>query len=485
MQTLDQRRWIRELCSAEVIPASVEQRPLSPDNTTLDHAAVPLMTYSQGPRAVVVLHAPQGARVLELAPGRPLVVGRQFPADVVADDRTLSRQHARFTWREGALHVEDLDSRNGTWVRDKAVKQAVLRSGETFRLGALVASAHVMEDPRAEHAAQVLQEAIVRDERMVALYQLVERIAPTTAPVLVLGETGTGKELIAQALHRHGPRRAQPFRVLNCPAIPKELAESMLFGHERGAFTGADKPAEGIFRAAHGGTLFLDEVGELSLANQAILLRALETKRIQPLGARREMDVDVRIVAATHRDLLKAVADGSFREDLYYRLNGVTLQVPPLRERQAEIAPLAERFLADAAQAWSITPRRLSAEIIAQLRAARWPGNVRQLRRAMEHALLVGTGEQVNVADLPPEPRADEPQAAALTTLPPPGEASEAQGDFKTRVREYETEMILDALDKAGGNQRAAARLLQIPLRTLTSKLELYSLRDRIKPKKR
>jgi DNA-binding NtrC family response regulator len=432
-------------------------------------------------RAIVVLHAAGEDRVVRLSGDRAITVGRQFPADVVLEERTLSRQHARFSLRDGELRVQDLDSRNGTWVNDKQVPQAVLRSGETLRLGSLVASVHLMS-PRAAAAdagGEAQRQPIVRNARMLELYERIDHIAPTLIPVLILGETGSGKELIAEALHQRSDRRDRPLRVVNCASIPQGLAESVLFGHERGAFTGAHRTADGLFQQADRGVLFLDEVGELSPATQALLLRAVETRTIQPVGSNRALRVDVRIIAATHRNLLKQAAEGGFREDLYYRLNGVTLHVPPLRERSDEIEPLAQRFLAEAARAWGQPLRRLDPALIERLTRLPWPGNVRQLRHVMEHALLACRGDVITERHLPAEllaaAQARPAALAAPASAPAPNDAD--AHDFKGRVRAYETRLILDALREVNGNQRAAARLLQIPLRTLAHKLNLYDIR--------
>jgi DNA-binding NtrC family response regulator len=218
---------------------------------------------------------------------------------------------------------------------------------------------------------------VVASDNMRRLYDLVARVARTTLPVLVLGETGSGKELVAHAVHQHSPRSKGPFKALNCATIPANLLESVFFGHERGAFTGADRQAPGIFEQAQGGTVFLDEVGELSAQAQAALLRVLETRRLVRVGGNREIEVDVRVVAATHRDLSAMVRAGTFREDLMFRLDALTLRVPPLRERKEEIAPLAELFLARASEQWGTGTKRLSEDARESLEAYAWPGNVR------------------------------------------------------------------------------------------------------------
>jgi DNA-binding NtrC family response regulator len=303
---------------------------------------------------------------------------------------------------------------------------------------------------------------------MLELQRVVERVAQRTIPVLLLGETGTGKEVIARELHRCSPRRGKPFVVVNCAAIPDGLVESTLFGCKRGAFTGADRDRPGAFVQAEGGTLFLDEVGELSAAAQAALLRALDSKRVCPVGDCHEIEVDARVVAATHRDLSAMKGQGSFRLDLYHRLNALTLELPPLRSRREEIAPLAEHFLLRAAHDSRTAVCRIEPEAMAKLVAYDWPGNVRELRNVIERAVALADAEAIRVADLP----------AALRDSPAGHEPHEREDGWKPRpqglrgeLRGFEATLIRDALARAGGNRRDAARLLKLPLRTFERKL--------------
>jgi DNA-binding NtrC family response regulator len=293
------------------------------------------------------------------------------------------------------------------------------------------------------------------------------RAAAANVPVLVLGETGVGKEHVAHALHRESPRRDRPFVVVNCAAIPASLLESTLFGHERGAFTGAAARAMGVFERASGGVLFLDEIGDLGSGAQIALLRAIETRRISRVGASLEIPVDVRIVTATHCDLEAMIEDGTFRQDLYYRLNGVALEVPPLRERQDEIAPLVQQFLLQATRDWGVRLREVTPDAMDHLRRCNWPGNVRQLRHAVERAALLATHETIGVADLPDYVVADaKPLAGAIATGPPILDLA-----LRQHLRRYERALIEEALRRAGGNRQAAAALLRIPLRTLFRKV--------------
>jgi DNA-binding NtrC family response regulator len=320
---------------------------------------------------------------------------------------------------------------------------------------------------------------------MLELQRVVERVASRPISVLVLGETGTGKELVARALHEHSPRGRGPLKIINCAAIPDHLTESLLFGHLRGAFTGAHRDQPGVFAQAHGGTLFLDEVGELSSAAQAALLRVLDTKRICPIGGARDQEVDVRVIAATHRDLALMAARGDFRLDLYHRLNSVVLQIPPLRERVEDIVPLFEHFLAGKELDSSARPR-VDHDTVARLLAYDWPGNVRELRNVAERALALFDGHSVRPEDLPLHVRSEEGQTrpahiraredAVVQSMP--SSASEAALDLRAVLRQQEIAIIREALRRSQGNQRRAAGLLRVPLRTLERKLRVLNVRS-------
>jgi DNA-binding NtrC family response regulator len=298
--------------------------------------------------------------------------------------------------------------------------------------------------------APVADDIIAVSESMREVVKAIGRLADSTATVLIEGETGTGKEIVARALHRFGSRAAHPFVAVNCAAIPAGLLESELFGHRRGAFTGAVADAPGSIRAADHGTLFLDEIGDMDAAMQAKLLRVLETREITPIGGNRPVSVDVRIIAATHRNLAQRVAEGKFREDLYYRLSVVPLHLPPLRERLADILPLAERFLGPA--------RRFSAGAAARLLAHPWPGNVRELRNAMERLAALGRGRFVEASELD-----------FLVLSRPPLELPAAT--LAEAVAQLEARMIREALEETRGNRAEAARRLGIHRQLLYEKL--------------
>ena len=297
----------------------------------------------------------------------------------------------------------------------------------------------------------------------------VDRIAGASISVLITGETGSGKEIVARRIHARSGRGARPLVAVNCGAIPAQLVESTLFGHERGAFTGAVERAQGVFEAAEGGTVFLDEVGELPAAAQAALLRVLETRRVVRVGSSRELVVDVRVVTATHRDLEAMSREGKFRLDLYYRLNAITLSVPPLRERPEDIAPLVSRFVLQANRANGRAVQGVDATALALLRGYQWPGNVRELRNAIERAVVIALDELITPEDLPNRVRA---RLAAPSPVVAPSD-----GSLRERLHRFEAALIQEALRAAGGDRNLAADRLDLPLRTLNHKIRNLHLK--------
>src|SRR5688572_28707544 len=308
---------------------------------------------------------------------------------------------------------------------------------------------------------------IGRSAPMERLFEQMKLVAPTRSTVLVIGESGTGKELVANALHRASPRRDERFLAINCGAIPSDILESELFGHERGAFTGAVSRKIGKFEIAHRGTLFLDEISELYPELQVKLLRVLEERQVMRVGGSDLIEVDFRLIAATNRDLEREVADGRFREDLYYRLKVVTLRIPPLRERVSDIQPLAEHFLGLFCQEHGKAPKRLSNETLEMLARYPWPGNVRQLRNVMESVVVFHQGEDVQPADLPVEVR------DSVTVSTTGGPVQSVVSGTRT-MADIERQAILETLNRTGGHRAKAADLLGIGLRTLQRKLKEY-----------
>ena len=325
-------------------------------------------------------------------------------------------------------------------------------------------SAKLAEQNERLAGERALSETVVfRSAPMSRLALLVARVAPRDVTILLSGESGTGKERVAEALVRASRRASRPFVRFNCAALTAELAEAELFGHSKGAFTGAQKARNGLFREANGGTILLDEIGELDLAMQAKLLRVLQEREVRPVGEDRAIPIDVRILAATHRDLPKLVAEGRFREDLYYRLKVVELRVPPLRDRIDDVAVLARVFLERFAARFGIASLRVPDELFARLATYAWPGNVRELENAME-SLVALSADGVLDLDLLP---------GASTSA---RSVSRAGLSLKQRVDAYERGLIVAALDETKGNRRAAARLLGTSRATLFDKLRKYEL---------
>ncbi|MBU2551999.1 MAG: sigma-54 dependent transcriptional regulator [Proteobacteria bacterium] len=310
---------------------------------------------------------------------------------------------------------------------------------------------------------------VARSPCMKDLLTLIDRMAQVKSPVLITGESGTGKELVARALHRAGPRRDQPFVPVNCGAIPDQLLESELFGHVRGAFTDARQDRAGLFREADRGTLFLDEVGELPLALQVKLLRALQEDEVRPVGGAASVRVDLRIVAATARDLAAEVGQGRFREDLYYRLNVLPLSIPPLRERKADVPLLIDHFLIALSARMSRRRPDLDPAAAQALIDYSWPGNVRELENLIERLLVLVHKPVIEPGDLPPHILAGGVPPTATPNRP-------ADLDLKARLRDVEAEVIRMALEETGGNRSEAARRLKISYPSLLTKIKAYGL---------
>jgi two-component system response regulator AtoC len=414
-----------------------------------------------------------------------ITVGRAETSDVRIDDLQASRAHARLIIGD-KLFVEDLGSVNGTRVRDRLIgrgEKTPIQSGETISIGSSVLIIHVRSRQAAEPAAadgptytnaSLSPSALGREDAMQGIYRLAELTAAGTINVLILGETGVGKEVMAETIHRLSPRRLGPSVCLNCAALSEGLLESELFGHEKGAFTGAVAAKPGLLETAESGTVFLDEVGEMPAATQAKLLRVLETREVTRLGSVRPRRIDVRFIAATNRDLEAEATRGTFRRDLYYRLSGVSIRIPPLRERRGEIRPLAETFLRQICQELRRSQPGLSGEAVAALEANDWPGNIRELKNVIERAVLLCSGPIIGTEHLPQGRRAPivAPAGPAESTGPrprydTPNLSTDQQGD---RLR------IMEALASCAGNQSRAAKLLGIPRRTFVARLDRYQI---------
>ena len=440
-----------------------------------------LKTTQPAPEAVVVrgdlLLAVGGGQLLSQPIERDvLVIGRDPSCDFVIDHPSLSRRHAQLRLEGGAATVQDLGSTNGTRVAGQVRHGGApvsLRDQASFQIGpfsfVMVSRRHVSQvSATGRHQLRVI------DPDLRALPGVVREFARTDANLLIVGETGVGKDVLATSLHEASGRTG-PLLTINCAALSESLLENELFGHERGAFTGAVARSAGLIESAAGGTLFLDEIGELPLATQAKLLRVVERREVLRLGGTRAITVDVRFVAATNRDLRAEVARRAFREDLFYRLDGVTLELPPLRERPGMIAPLALGFLARASGA---PAARLASEVLTALEAYPWPGNVRELKAVIERAVVLARSGPIAVRHLGLAPTA--PMRRVETTPPPlavvptpprdPAVAEVPDLDDEDRAR------IVDALERCAGNQTRAAQMLGISRTTLVTKLRIYKI---------
>ncbi|HEX7703082.1 MAG TPA: sigma 54-interacting transcriptional regulator, partial [Kofleriaceae bacterium] len=313
-----------------------------------------------------------------------LVLGRSEECAIAIDDPSVSRRHAVIAIHREGFAIRDLSSSNGTRVRGTTVGVTPVPFvvNEVVQLGSASIVIHRIGQPPPAPASSPM-------DRVRAL---LDRIAAGTISVLIIGETGVGKEVLAEAVHHRSPRAAQPFVCLNCAALSETLLESELFGYEKGAFTGADRSKLGLLETANEGTVFLDEVGEMPLATQAKLLRVIEQRQVMRVGGLAPRPIDVRFVAATHRDLPAEIAAGRFRQDLYFRINGITLAIPPLRARLSELAALIKVFVERGAASLNVPPPQLAPDAAALLRAHHWPGNIRELRNVIERAVLLAAG---------------------------------------------------------------------------------------------
>ncbi|MFO0591526.1 MAG: sigma 54-interacting transcriptional regulator [Polyangiaceae bacterium] len=465
--------------------------------------------------------------------GRTMLLGRSRDADISIDHGEVSRRHLRL-FTGPPMRIQDLGSANGTAAFGRVLSPeeiVEITVGEPIWLGSVVLVVR-WDDAREEPDPPRSERPIVLTGAAEERARLVERVARSRINVLISGETGAGKEVLAETLHAQSPRAGKPFLRLNCGAISEALVESELFGHEKGAFTGALTAKPGLLESAEGGTILLDEIGELPLSLQVKLLRVLEERRVRRVGGLVARPIDVRFMAATNRDLEREVAQGTFRQDLYFRLNGITLTVPPLRERGAEIEELAEQFLEDACtEEGHPGTLAISADARAFLRAYPWPGNVRELRNVMERAVLLARGDTIRREHLPPM----RPEMAPRTAVSPPPERAMAPSDssstittelacipreptggsgvsrehasvsiehtsvsperasgsperaaevpyavsasnLREEIQAIERQRIIVALERCAGNQTHAARLLGISRGTLLSRLALYGL---------
>jgi DNA-binding NtrC family response regulator len=417
---------------------------------------------------IEVAKGPDAGKVAEL-PGLAVRIGTSKDCDFVLTDSTVSRVHLHLRVERDSIRVLDAGSRNGTRIDGTEVRDAYARPDSLIVLGATTLRLRMLSDvvelplsPRERFGRLVGRSIAMR-----RVFSVLERAAPTDSTVLVEGETGTGKELVAAGLHEASPRASGPFVVFDCSAAASTLIESALFGHVRGAFTGAVGERPGVFEEAHGGTLFLDEIGELPLELQPKLLRVLEAREVRRLGSSGARRVDVRVVAATNRSLPHEVDRGRFREDLYYRLAVITVRLPPLRERPEDIPLLVRHFESDLATR-AQPPAPLPDSTVAAFSAQSWPGNVRELRNAVDRALALGSPAQWEAQ----APSAPSPTALGVSLTEP------LLLGRQRLLEAYEREYITLALQETGGNVSRAAALAGVGRKFMQQAMKRYGLRD-------
>jgi len=431
---------------------------------------------------LVVVEGPEAGGRLEIASER-VTIGRSLICDLVLTDTSVSGTHCEIVASEAGFLLRDLGSSNGTSVGGVRVREAWLEPGAALKLGHTVVRFEVgsgtieIDLSRQEQFFELIGHGV----RMREIFAVLEKVAAADLTVLVRGETGTGKELVARAIHRASKRAQRPLVVQDCSAIAANLIESTLFGHERGSFTGAADRRRGCFEHADGGTLFLDEIGELDLKLQPKLLRALETHEVQRVGGSRTIPVDVRVVAATNRDLRQMVNEGSFREDLYYRLSVVHVDLPPLRERPEDIPVLVQQFLEESAKRGPDPEGAhftISSDAMLKLQAYPWPGNVRELKNTIERAVSLADAKELGMQDLLPASQKTPPIFLPGGTAEQFVENETPFKDAKQKVVDaFEVQYIKALLDKHGDNISRSARAAGLTRYHLRELAKRYGLR--------
>lgn len=429
------------------------------------------------PLLLVVYADPRAPLIVPLVDKSYFTLGRDPSCDIVVPHDSVSRTHA--TLHASPLAVLDGGSRNGTHIGRRAIAPKTLvplDTGDTFRIGSV--TCRIVEGVTSVDAPPPSVSRTSLSPAMRALDKRVTTVAKSALRVLVLGETGVGKDVVVGRIHERSARSNKPLLALNCAALPETILDGELFGHEKGAFTGATEAKAGLFESADGGTIFLDEIAELPLGTQAKLLRTLENSEVLRLGARRATKIDVRVIAATHGNLDAMVAAKTFRQDLFYRLNGVSVFIPPLRERHDEIVPLAETFLRA-----SNTAQRFSKAAITAMLAHPWPGNIRELRNAVERASVLAESDTVDAADLALAPAGAQGTASARLTNAPRADTALASPDERPslpdELRALEKSRIEEALEACGGNRTRAAERLGMSRFALRKRIDDFGLDKR------
>ena len=392
---------------------------------------------------------------------------------ILSEDRTASRHHFEIQYTERGYLLIDLNSTNGTWLDSRRVERAYLSLGSQIRAGqSVVTFAPIDEEVTVEPDREgELCGMVGQSVKMRQIFGLIKKIAPMDVSVIIQGETGTGKELVARAIHELSGRKRGPMVVLDCGAIPPNLIESELFGHEKGAFTGAVASRPGAFERASGGTIFLDELGELRTDLQPKLLRVLENREVRRVGGNDVIEVDVRVIAATNRDLVKEIQAGNFREDLYFRLSVITIQLPPLRQRREDIPHIVRKALADPEVVQRHGRKHLSPAAASVLMAYSWPGNIRELMNVISHVLTFSERDEIDVAHLPARVQGQQ------TEQPLPFNEHLSFKDAKEQLLEsFEREYISQVLARCDGNISRAARESGLHRKSIERLVKKYGL---------
>ena len=419
-----------------------------------------------------VLQGPNASRT-HVSEKERIRIGSHASNDIVLDDRTSSRHHFEIQYTEKGYLLVDLESTNGTMLDGRRVERAYLAPGSQIKAGSTVIGFLPLDEEISIEPDRdgLLGEMIGKSQKMRQIFGLIRKIAPMDVSVIIQGETGTGKELAARAVHDNSNRAKGPFVVLDCGAIPPNLIESELFGHEKGSFTGAIGSRPGAFERASGGTIFLDELGELRLDLQPKLLRVLENREVRRVGGNQVIEVDVRVIAATNRDLAKEIEAGNFREDLYFRLSVINVQLPPLRQRKDDLPHIMKMLLAKPDIVTRHGRKRFTPEAMTLLSNYPWPGNIRELVNVVQHVLTFADGDVIDVAQLPPRFQGQEQKVAV------PFNEHLSFKDAKEQLLEtFEREYLSSILKRCEGNISRAARESGLHRKSIERLVKKYGL---------
>ncbi len=422
---------------------------------------------------IAVTGGPDAGRELVTDKERVRIGGHSSNDLKLSEDRTASRHHFEVQYTERGYLLIDLNSTNGTWLDGRRVERAYLSQGSQIRAGQTVITfAPIDEEVTVEPDLEgELCGMIGQSVKMRQIFGLIRKIAPMDVSVVIQGETGTGKELVARAIHELSPRKSGPMVVLDCGAIPPNLIESELFGHEKGAFTGALQARAGAFERANGGTIFLDELGELRTDLQPKLLRVLENREVRRVGGNEVMEVDVRVIAATNRDLVKEIQSGNFREDLYFRLSVINIQLPPLRMRREDIPAIIKKALADPEVTSRHGRKVLSPAAMSMVQAYAWPGNIRELMNVVSHVLTFSDGEVIEVSHLPPRLLGTQKEAPLAFN-----EHLSFKDAKEQLLENFEREYLGQVLKRCDGNISRAARESGLHRKSIERLVKKYQL---------